>query len=85
MEVLNILIEIIDYVDTVIVEYEYHFLLVCSLNRDLRKKSTFRIFSHWPKTKKFDDFMFKTSKNVILNLLKFVYYDIRLSDSVQIM
>lgn len=66
------------------VENEYHFLLVCPLYRDLRKKYLHNYYCHWPTMNKFDDLMCKESKNVILNLSKFVYSAMKLRDSIQL-
>ena len=72
------------YCNLNMIENEYHFLLVCPLYRDLRKKYFQIYYCHWPTMNKFDDLMAKTSKHAILNLSKFVFYAMRLRDSVQI-
>ena len=72
------------YCNLNMIENEYHFLLVCPLYRDLRKKYFQNYYCHWPTMNKFDDLMAKTSKHAILNLSKFVFYAMRLRDSVQI-
>lgn len=65
------------------VENEYHFLLVCPLYRDLRQKYFKNYYCHWPTLNKYDDLMSKKSKQLILNLSKFVYFAMKLRNSRQ--
>ena len=64
------------------VENEFHFLLVCPKYRDLRRKYLKRYYCQWPTLNKFDDLMSKTSKPVIMNLAKFLYFAMKLRDIV---
>ena len=57
---------------------EYHFLLVCPLYRDLRIKYFKPYYCRWPTLNKFDDLMCNTSKNVILNVAKYIYFAFQL-------
>ena len=63
------------------IENEYHFLLVCPIYRDLRKKYLKNYYCHWPTLNKFDDLMTSKSKNVVLNLSKFVYFSMKLRNT----
>ena len=56
------------------IENEYHFLLVCPLYAELRRKFLKAYFCHWPNMNKFDNLMMSNSKQVILNVAKFIYY-----------
>ena len=55
-------------------ENEYHFLHVCPLYAELRRKFLKPYFCHWPNMNKFDNLMMSNSKQVILNVAKFIYY-----------
>ena len=57
-----------------VVECEYHFLLVCPFYLELRRKYFKPYYCHWPTITKFENLMSKTSKNVILNVAKFIYH-----------
>ena len=56
------------------IENEYHFLLVCPLYAELRRKFLKAYFCHWPNMNKFDNLMMSNSKQIILNVAKFIYY-----------
>ena len=60
------------------IENEYHFLLVCPLYRDLRIKYFKPYYCRWPTLNKFDGLMCNTSKNVILNVAKYIYFAFQL-------
>ena len=62
------------------VENEYHFLLVCPLYRELRKKYFKSHYCKWPTLNKFDQLMSSTSKNELRNLSKYIYFATRLRD-----
>lgn len=64
------------------VENEYHFLLVCPKYRELRQNFLKRYYCQWPTLNKFDDLMSKTSKPVLMNLAKFLYFAMKLRDTV---
>lgn len=66
------------------VENEYHFLLVCPLYRDLRKKYLQNYYCHWPTLNKFDDLMRRNSKSTVLNLSKFLHFATKLRNSLQL-
>ena len=57
-----------------VVENEYHFLLVCPLYIDIRKKYFNSYYCHWPTLKKFENLMSTKSKCKINNLAKYVYF-----------
>lgn len=59
------------------VESEYHFLLVCPYYVELRNKYFKRYYCHWPNLNKFNSLM-TNSKQITLNLSKFIYYASRL-------
>ena len=65
------------------VESEYHFLLVCPLYNDLRKKYFKNYFCRWPTLNKFDALMSNSSKSKTLSLSKFLYFAMKLRDSIQ--
>ena len=56
------------------IESEYHFLLVCPLFADLRKKFFKPYFCHWPNLNKFDTLMMSNSKHITLNIAKFIFH-----------
>ena len=56
------------------VEDEYHFLLVCPKYRELRLKYFKAYYCHWPTVRKFEILLSSTSKKVICNLAKFIYF-----------
>lgn len=60
------------------VENEYHFLLVCPLYTELRRKFFKPYFCHWPNLNKFDNLMMSTSKQITLNVAKYIYYALEL-------
>ena len=61
-----------------LVENEYHFLLVCSLYRELRKQYLKPYFCRWPTLNKFDALMSNTNRKSLLNVAKFIYYAMNL-------
>ena len=63
------------------IESEYHFMLVCPLYRDLRKKYLKNFYCHWPTLNKFGDLMTTKSTNVIKNVSKFVYFAMKLRNT----
>ena len=56
------------------IENEYHFLLVCPYHRDLRSKYLKPYFCHWPSLNKFEVLLSSSSKKVISNLAKYIYF-----------
>ena len=62
------------------VENEYHFLLVCPLYRELRKKYLKSYYCRWPTLNKFDQLMSSKSKNELFNLSKYIYFATKLRD-----
>ena len=56
------------------IESEYHFLLVCPLFADLRKKFFKPYFCHWPNLNKFDTLMMSNSEHITLNIAKFIFH-----------
>ena len=62
------------------VENEYHFLLVCPLYRELRKKYLKSYYCRWPTLNKFDQLMSSKSKNELFNLSKYIYFVTKLRD-----
>lgn len=65
------------------IEDEYHFLLVCPLYIDLRRKFLKPHYCHWPNINKFDSLMSTTSTKIILKLSKFIYYATLLRQETQ--
>ena len=55
-------------------ESEYHFLLVCPLYAVLRRRFFKPYFCHWPNLNKFDKLMMSSSKQLKLNIAKFIFY-----------
>ena len=60
------------YCNLNMIENEYHFLLVCSLYRDLRRKYFKNYYCRWPTLNKFDDLLSKQTKQMTLNLSKYL-------------
>ena len=60
------------------IENEYHFLLVCPLFAELRRKFFKPYFCHWPNINKFDSLMMSKSKQAILDVAKFIYNALKL-------
>ena len=50
-----------------------HFLLVCPLNADLRRRFFKPYFCHWPNLNKFNKLMMSSSKQLTLNTAKFIF------------
>ena len=65
-------------------ENEYHFLLVCPLYRDLRHKYFKKYYCQWPTLNKFDDLMSKKSKIAVSNLSKFIFFVMKLRNSINL-
>ena len=57
------------------IEDEFHFLLVCPMYRELRRKYLKAYFCHWPTFYKFDILLSSTSFKTVLNLSKFICYE----------
>lgn len=57
-----------------LIENEYHFLMVCPKYRDLRIQYFKRYYCHWPNMHKFENLLSSSSKHVIENVAKFIYY-----------
>ena len=57
-----------------VIENEYHFLLVCPIYQNLRRKYFSPHFCRWPTLFKFDQLMSKQSKRSLINLSKFIYF-----------
>ena len=55
------------------IESEYHFLLVCPLYKELRRKRFKPYSCHWPNLNKIDQLMLANSKQVTLSVAKFVF------------
>ena len=64
------------------IESEYHFLLVCPLYTELRRKFFKPYFCHWPNLNKFDQLMLSNSKQVTLSIAKFIFSAQELRKSV---
>ena len=56
------------------VESEYHFLLVCTKHKELRRKYLPPYYNSWPNLNKFTSIMTTTSKRILINLSKYLYY-----------
>ena len=65
-------------------ENEYHFLLVCPLYRELRHKYFKKYYFQWPTLNKFDDLMSKKSKIAVSNLSKFIFFAMKLRNSINL-
>lgn len=63
------------------IEDEYHFLLVCPKYRELRSKYFKPYYCHWPTLQKFETILSATSKKVIQNLSKFIYFATKIRTS----
>ena len=70
------------YCNLGMIENEYHFLLVCPLYRDIRKKYLKHYYCQWPTINKFENLMCNKSKRVILNVSKYVHFATKLRASV---
>ena len=55
------------------IESEYHFLLVCPLCTELRRKFFKRYFCHWPNLNKFEQLLLSNSKQLTLSIAKFIF------------
>ena len=64
------------------IESEYHFLLVCPLYTELRRKFFIPYFFHWPNLNKFDQLMLSNPKQVTLSIEKFIFSAQELRKSV---
>ena len=64
------------------IESVYHFLLVCPLYTELRRKFFKPYFCHWPNLIKFDQLMLSNSKHVTLSIAKFIFSAQELRKSV---
>lgn len=56
------------------IENEYHFLLICTLYTDIRKKYIKPYYCSWPTLNKFDKLMMSRNKKEISNLSKYIYF-----------
>jgi hypothetical protein len=56
-----------------VIEKEYHFLLVCPKNTNLRKTYFNPYFCHWPTKQRFISLMNLDSVKSIINVSKFIY------------
>ena len=65
-------------------ENEYHFLLVCPLYRELRHKYFKKYYCQWPTLNKFDDLMSKKSKIAVSNLSKFIFFAMKVRNSINL-
>ena len=70
------------YCNLNMIENEYHFLLVCPLYGDLRRKYFKNYYCRWPTLNKFDDLLSKQTKQMTLNLSKYLYFAMKLRDSM---
>lgn len=66
------------------IEDEFHFLLVCPLYTELRRKYFKNYFCNWPTLNKFDQLMLSSSKKTLGNLGKFIYFAFRKRNSSRI-
>jgi len=57
-----------------LVESEFHFILVCPKFRNLRSKYLKGYYCQWPTINKFQNLFAETSKKVITNLAKYIYF-----------
>ena len=64
------------------IENEHHFLLVCPMCKDLRRKSFKSYCCIWPTLNKFDNIMPSVKKNEILNLSKYIYFASKLRNDI---
>lgn len=64
------------------IENEYHFLLVCPIYKDLRRKYLKSYYCSWPNLNKFDNIMSSVKKNEILNLSKYIYFANKLRNDI---
>ena len=58
----------------IVIENEYHFMIVCPLYRDIRKKYLNPDYCSWPTLNKFENLMLSQSKNVQLNIAKYIHF-----------
>ena len=56
------------------VEDEYHFLLVCPLYADIRRKYLAPYYCRWPSVNKFKSLMKSTNRKTLINLSKCIYH-----------
>ena len=56
------------------IENEYHFLLMCPKYRELREKYIKRYYYTWPNIQKFTNLLCTSSKVIIYNTAKYIYY-----------
>ena len=56
------------------IESEYHFLLICTKYADKRSKYIKRYYYTWPTIQKFTNLMSEHSKATVRNIAKYVYY-----------
>lgn len=55
-------------------ENEYHFVLICSKYADLRSRYIKRYYYTWPTKQKFTNLMCSTSKIILTNLARYIYF-----------
>ena len=55
-----------------VIENEFHFLLVCPLFRELRKKYFKKYYCHWPSIYKFNSILLSQNDKVIYNLSRYL-------------
>ena len=60
------------------IENEYHFLLICSLYKDLHRKFLKVYYCSWPTINKFDILLTTTNTTEIINLAKYLYFAVKL-------
>lgn len=72
------------YCHSKMIENEYHFLLVCPLYTELRRKYLKPYYCRWPTLNKFDDLMSKKTTQAVLNLSKYLYFAMKLRHSIQV-
>lgn len=72
------------YCHSKMIENEYHFLLVCPLYTELRRKYLKPYYCRWPTLNKFDDLMSKKTTQAVLNLSKYLYFAMKLRNSIQV-
>ena len=64
-------------------ENEYHFLLICPLYHNLRKRYLKPYYCRWPTLNKFDTLMTSKNKQELLNLGKYLHFANKARDSRQ--
>ena len=64
------------------IEDDYHFVIVCHVYKDLRKKYIKQYYMNRPSVFKYTQLMQSSNKTLIINLAKYVYYAFSLRQSI---